>query len=199
MHSKEFLKNGPLTEITNTIKVESNKIDGEGIDLLFNIADHVKELFKTFKFIKYSEGEKLIEKEHQKRTATEIIKSKYFFGCSDIGLVFVAIARAKGIPSCYIQTVDIDSFYNQERQIRGHVYSDCYLDEGVFRVDPEGGVLVKLFSDKYKRKIYKFKNIPNSIEVFVGLDNEDAGVKSHGDMIEAMKTVALSHGPFDRL
>ncbi len=58
------------------------------------------------------------------RTATQIMNSGIYTGCSDFALLFETIAREKGIPTIHLQTVrkkfvqDLQS--NIQTPIKGH-------------------------------------------------------------------------------
>ncbi len=41
----------------------------------------------------------------RERTAEQIIDDYFLTGCTDAGLVFVTLARIKGIPAAYVETV----------------------------------------------------------------------------------------------
>ena len=61
--NEKFLKEGPLTKVTPLIKDLASQVDGDSLDLLFNISKYINStLLKDFRYIT-SESE-LIEKEH---------------------------------------------------------------------------------------------------------------------------------------
>ncbi len=107
MH-KEYLQEGPLSKFSQTVKDFAKYIDGEGLGLMFNIQYNVagelgprQDPWKT-----NEERNELLHREHQKRTAEDILKSTYTFGCDEFGILIATIARFKGIPTKYIQCSD---------------------------------------------------------------------------------------------
>ena len=66
----------------------------------------------------------------RKRTAGQIIEDGYITGCTDCGLVFVTLARIKGFPTAYVETIEENSLRKiikeQTGPIEGHVFAMCY-------------------------------------------------------------------------
>lgn len=92
-----FLNSGSQTKITKEI---------EDIAKQFNDKKDISTIKEIYNWLinnlKYGDGEKF------GRTSIEIINSKKYTGCTDMGLAFIALTRAKGIPSVFVQTGRID-------------------------------------------------------------------------------------------
>ena len=85
------------------------------------------------------------------RTAHQIIfdgfnrdpSDKELDECSDHALVFIALARSKGIPAKYIQTIDQDWLESQlpkgwDGSLRGHAFAEVYINNRWYVVNPQG-------------------------------------------------------------
>lgn len=190
MTKQSFLTEGYLTKATPLIQELAQKTDGTGKELLesfFKIVNSTltksaKEVFSQEEF------QEKLHQEHLKRTADDVIKSGYNYGCDEYGIVFATIARIKGIPTKYIQCAEVIS-YATKNGINGHVYLQCYLDDGTYLVDSTRGTIIKLNSEEDKLQLY-FVNTPECkqimVEAYSGLDSWEAGIKSHEDMIQAL-------------
>ncbi|MFC1754716.1 fibronectin type III domain-containing protein, partial [Thermoproteota archaeon] len=83
------------------------------------------------------------------RPAKELLDSNCLTGCIDYGLAFMVLARARGIPAKYVETVE-DQWVHCVAQYgpdspaclpkKGHIFSEVWLeDEGIWvAVDPAG-------------------------------------------------------------
>ena len=89
------------------------------------------------------------------RTAGEIIKEGYVTGCTDRGLVFVTLARIKGFPAAYVETIEENSLRKVIKKptgpIEGHVFVEVYKDgvwipynPGYGRTEKDGKVFLWL-------------------------------------------------------
>ncbi len=95
---KTFLQPGEQTQIDEVVRKFTDKINanqGSVVDII-RIYEYINENLKH-------DGS--IQKVKFSRTASEIIQSGFFTGCSDFTLVFETIARSKGIPTIHVQTV----------------------------------------------------------------------------------------------
>jgi len=98
-----FLQCGPQTRITDEIAAIADQFNDNK-----NLST-IKEIYGWMMGnLRGVEGEKF------GRTSHEIITTGGVTGCTDYGLAFVSLARAKGIPSVFIQTARID-WIEQER------------------------------------------------------------------------------------
>jgi hypothetical protein len=106
------------------------------------------------------------------RTASEIIESGFETGCTDVALVYVALARAAGIPARYVETFNKKWIENYESgRINGHVFVDL-LHYGEWRTyEPNRGFIEY---DGYFRKGNEF------LEVGKGLDFSEIYLKNNG-------------------
>lgn len=128
-----FLQAGEQTQIDEVISQFADKVNanqGSIIDIV-RIYEYVNRNLRH-------------DRENQKikfsRTASEIIKSGFFTGCSDFTLVFEAIARNKGIPTIHVQTVrkncirDLQA-RNKLYSISGHHFCECFINGKWILVD----------------------------------------------------------------
>ena len=90
---EEFLKSGKQTGVTDKIKDIANSVEGDGFEFLIKLLRWIN------KSIKYPTPEGIEKNDiFRARTADQIIKDGFATGCSDFALIYIAIARAKGIP-----------------------------------------------------------------------------------------------------
>lgn len=139
----DFLKSGEQTQITDDISKIASEFSGTGLDLVSEI---IKWIFKN---LKSSNDKEFKDKVFRKRTADQIIKDGYTTGCTDIGLVFIALARAKNIPTKYVEAIRrkwIEG--DDENYIEGHVFAEVYLDGHWRIVDPTEACL-KFWYDRW--------------------------------------------------
>lgn len=77
----------------------------------------------------------------RRRTADQIISSGFTTGCTDTALAFIALARAAGIDSQYVETIDLSWLGSgSPNSISGHQYARCFVasDSRWIWVDPMG-------------------------------------------------------------
>ena len=163
---QNYLKDTEQIAITNDIKSITDKFKQKDLDLVLEILGWV---FNNFKNIENDKEEKM--ELFRKRTAAEIIKSKKVTGCTDYAIIFIALARAKKIPTKYIEAIrkrwlDI----GDENHIEGHVFAECQINNKWYIIDPQQGAIR---SDYRNYTIYK-----------KGLDSWDIGIKSFEDLKE---------------
>ncbi|PKN02744.1 hypothetical protein CVU76_01770 [Candidatus Dojkabacteria bacterium HGW-Dojkabacteria-1] len=78
----------------------------------------------------------------RKRDASEIVKSKKFMGCTDVGLVFISLMRSLGIKATYMETisegtlVDFIKYPDKEISISGHIFVRVEIEDISMIVDP---------------------------------------------------------------
>jgi hypothetical protein len=157
----KYLTPGPQTQITSEIKEIVSKVDGTALEKTQKILDMGPSLvdYKEYNI-----------KVFRKRTGSQIIQDKYITGCTDAALAFITLARASGIPTKYIETINKEWLESGGYPRRGHVYAQVYDDtEGKWVwVDPMGLEIVKPPGD---RVIFK-----------EGLDSWDIGIKNSSEL-----------------
>ena len=163
---KNYLKDTKQIVITDDIKNIADNFRQKNLDLILEILDWV---FNNFENTENDKEEKM--KLFRKRTADEIIKSGKVTGCTDYAIVFIALARAKGIPTKYIEAIrkrwlDI----GDENHIEGHVFTECQINDKWYITDPQQGVIR---TDYRNYAIYK-----------KGLDSWNIGIRSFDDLKE---------------
>jgi len=161
---EKYLKNTKQIEITSYIKDVVRNFKQKDWTLVFEILSWI---FNNFENIENDVEEK--SKLFRKRTADEIIKSGKATGCTDYAIAFIALARAKNIPTKYIEAIrkrwlDI----GDDNHIEGHVFAECYVDNKWYIIDSQEGTVR---TDYRRYVIYK-----------KGLDSWDIGIKSFDDL-----------------
>ena len=90
----------------------------------------------------------------------------------------------------YIQCVDIVSYKKDKYNINGHVYCECYLDNGTYLFEVNEGLMIKINNESDKLNLYKIKDYQLMIEALSGLDPAEASINSNQEMLERMIEVA---------
>lgn len=159
----DFLREGEQTTLSNEIGRIARSIPGEGLEYALNVLVWLKN--------------HLPRKPHdpnlfRKRTASQILQDGFATGCTDYGLVFVALMRSKGIPATYVEALETGWLRNGGREIHGHVFSGVFWGGRWYLVDPARGCLsvdISVPKDKYS-------------VLAVGLDSWDVGIRSIEDL-----------------
>lgn len=132
MDNKDYLTEGKLTNFDKNVKSVLVDINSQGYEFVLNALQWVKNNLR--------EDDSNKTELFRKRTAGEIIKSGFHTGCSDRALVFITLARAKGIPTILIDTIMLD-YFNQDNpdNLIGHVFAKVYISNTWYIVDPTAG------------------------------------------------------------
>lgn len=161
--NQDFLKEGEQTKITEDISKISSKFTEEGFDL---IAQILKWIHKN---LKPNPDKETKEKVFRKRTADQIIKDGFTTGCADIALVFIVLARARKIPTKYVEAIRNKWMeVGDENNIEGHVFAEVFLN-GEWRIIDPAEACMKFWYDRWV--IYK-----------VGLDSWSIGIHSFEEL-----------------
>jgi len=110
----------------------------------------------------------------RRRTADQIIRDGFATGCADAAIVFIALARALGIPSIYCELVV------PEKGNFGHAWAKCYLDGAWVDVDPMGGTI----GEDVVKKFSKFGKV---YVLGKGADSWDIGIESWEDFLRKVR------------
>jgi len=165
-----YLKSGKQTEASKEIIKISSQFKLDSFDLILEIMGWLHSYFRP-------KPEEL-EKVFRKRTADEIIKSRFITGCSDYALTFVALARAKKIPVRYVETISKEWLENGDLDhIQGHVFADVYINNEWYIVDPQDGSIKSRYATFRRQQIVFGK----------GLDSWDLGIKDLNMMKKKFK------------
>ena len=155
----KYLLSGSQTQITPEIEKIASEINGTVLEKTQKILDIEPTLVKMRDFD---------ERVFRKRTGAQIIQDKYITGCTDAALVFIVLARASGVPTKYIETINVEWLEKGGGHIGGHVYAQVYdeLQDKWIWVDP---------------MFRKIDNPPRKGGVIFGegLDSWDLGIKDH--------------------
>ena len=161
--TKKYLGDGCQTQITPLIKKIASSFKTSRLELILEILNWVQSNIRENSF---DEEKNLL---FRKRSSDEIIKSKMATGCTDYALAFIALSRAKKIPTKYVEAIrrkwlDIGS----ERHIEGHVFAECLIGNKWRIVDPQEGAI----RINYQRFVIFAK----------GLDSWDIGIENIDDL-----------------
>lgn len=117
-------------------------------------------------------------------TVDGILERNTSSGCTDYGLVFAALSRAKGIPAVFIQTGRIDwiqeAVKGTDKLMIGHILVEVFVQNTWYLVDSTAG---KLYLN-YDRNNF---NLDDGYVVFAkSLEVSDMGIKSEVDNTRIM-------------
>jgi transglutaminase-like putative cysteine protease len=173
--NEDFLKEGNQTKITPKIREISNSIEGNDINFIFILLDwvHNNIAYKGGKLPKGIEFNQIF----RQRTGIQIIEDGYSSGCSDYVLAFIPLARAKGIPTKYVECINKDYFSGDLQKVAGHVFAECFVKDRWITIDPTAGNLNRGLN--YSRYVIYGK----------GLDSWDLGIRD-------LKTMGEKFIPF---
>jgi hypothetical protein len=204
-----YLQEGPMTEKTNVIQQNADNI-AYGVtpeETVKNILNwiHVKSGMKippncdqeqkealSYDFIKENYPNQII----RSRTATDIILSKCFTGCTDYALVFASLARAKNVPATLTETIRekwvTEMVWNNKfnNHMEGHFFSEVYLSNlnKWVVINPAGNEFTGRDSDGYYPDIPPEETEEKRYLLFErGLDHYDYGVKSMNKFSDTVK------------
>ncbi len=142
--AQKYLQSGSQTKITPKIEEIAATITGkDDQEIAENIIQWIKSNLKNKDVDSIAKAT---------LTAEEIIKKGEFSGCTDFALVFITLARAKNIPTIYVETIQEDflgkvkSGVKIEGSFIGHVFADLYLNGEWVAVDPIGGYFTSVDS-----------------------------------------------------
>ncbi|MDD4761910.1 MAG: transglutaminase-like domain-containing protein [Candidatus Pacebacteria bacterium] len=160
----DFLNSGEQTKISENISAVAAEIEGVGLSAIMKI------LAWIHKNIKLDEKPDFKKENFRKRTAEEIINSRRATGCTDYALAFLTIARAKGIPTKYVETINADWLSNPDfNALAGHVFVEVFFDGEWFIVDPQGACLKAWYGKRFKK-------------IGEGLDSWDLEIRGFDDL-----------------
>jgi len=161
---QNYLKDTKQIFITPGIRNIIREFDRKDIDLALEILEWIHNNFENI-----NDNTEKKMKLFRKRTADEIVKSKELTGCTDYAIVFIALARAKKIPTKYIEAIKktwLDT--GDSNRIEGHVFAECLIEDKWYIIDPQRGVVI----DDYKGYVIYKK----------GLDSWSIGIKSFDEL-----------------
>lgn len=141
-NSNKWLADGEQTKRTPEIKKVAAVIEGRGLEIVANI------LLWIDKNLQHKLPEKVDETEWMnKRTAHEVIQDGYCVDCGDVALVFVALARAKGLSTKFVEALSRSWLEGEdETHVHGHAFAEVFVDRNWILVDPRR-LLIKVVVD----------------------------------------------------
>jgi hypothetical protein len=162
--SAEHVPSGLQTVLTERIKEIADTLDGSLEEKISGILDIVSGL-------KMKQENK--DDFFRKRTADQILGDGFVTGCTDVALASVALLRAAGISSKYVEAIDVAWLKNGGEHITGHVYVRVFDGSCWRMIDPIRKIIdVDIVQDK--RVVFK-----------EGLDSWDIGINSFDSLLEA--------------
>jgi len=168
---EHFLKSGEQTQVTPEIQKIADQIGGEGVVFIFNLLEWIHKNI-AMKRSDFPNGLKFNDLLCQ-RTANQIIEDGYGAGCTDFALAFIPVARAKGIPTKYIEGIHRDWIKNPDpKHVKGHVFANCFID-GKWRT-----------ADPTSSNLNTRENYLNYVVYAKGLDSWDLGIRDLQTMRE---------------
>jgi len=131
-----------------------------------NEVKNFEDVAKLWKYFKHQfKRDELDEIPKFERTAEEMIASKIYSGCSDIGTILATILREKGVPTVYLQSANIrwirDLLEDNERKRRvsGHIFLEIYIGGTWVLFDSDNGYL-------YTGYDYNNNSLPDGLYAF---------------------------------
>jgi len=123
------------------------------------------------------------------RHISEILETRHMSGCHDYGVLFAALARAKGFTVNYMQAFNVEQIQSYQANpenitaASGHVFCEVWLDDDWVLVDPGGACYYRGYNPDNKyfpgaKVLYK-----------KGLDSRDIGISDFADMTRATREV----------
>jgi hypothetical protein len=115
---EKYLQSGEQTQFTTEVRKITLTFEGD-------MTERVSQIFNWMDSLDLKKSDKVF----RKRTADLIVEDGYITGCTDAGLVFVALARASGIPTKYVETIDKIWLKEGGSSVQGHIYAEVYNEE----------------------------------------------------------------------
>ena len=141
---EEFLRNGKQTLPNDKISNIANNIQGDNCSII--VINRI--LYWMRNNLKYENNNSI----KFKRTASQIINSGIYTGCSDFALLFETIAREKGIPTIHLQTVRkrfVEDLQNGiQTATKGHHFCECCMNNKWILIDPLGDKILQDYNNK---------------------------------------------------
>jgi hypothetical protein len=120
------LKSGKYAKIDNFIRNLAKDIMKQCPDQpLEGISEYIE---KNLNRPKVSIKDEIFKEKWCKRTASEVIQDGYCLDCTDISIIFIALARAMGFPTIYVETVEKDWWDMPNGYMSGHVFADVKVN-----------------------------------------------------------------------
>ena len=141
---EEFLRNGKQTSPNDKISNIANNIQGDNGSII--VINRI--LYWMKNNLKYENNNSI----KFTRTASQIVDSGIYTGCSDFALLFESIAREKGIPTIHLQTVRkrfVEDLQNDiQTATKGHHFCECCMNNKWILIDPLGDKILQDYNNK---------------------------------------------------
>lgn len=154
--------------ITPSIKVIAEGFYKKNVGRIFESLEWLHKNCKPENSLEYK------EKNFRTRTAEEIIESKKLTGCTDYALVLIALMRASGYKTTYVEAIEEKWLQEGGKNISGHVFAEVVIDGTTYIVDPQGACIKAWYGRRY-------------VIFAKGNDSWDIGIKSFKDLKESFE------------
>jgi transglutaminase/protease-like cytokinesis protein 3 len=168
-----FLNESDQTKNTPKIKGILQEIKGNNFDFIVNTLLWLQNNLEG----KDASTTPNYKEVFRKRTATQIIEEGYTSRCTDQALVFIALCRAKGYPTKYVEAIHkswLNTKDTTDIDIKDHVFAEVEIDKKYYVIDPAMGRIHVNPNDAYRSFAIYAKDYDSW-----GLD-----IKSHEDLEE---------------
>lgn len=142
-----FLEEGKFTQRDERVKEIARTLKELDVNPIWAISEYVSKMRGYKNWLHKSipcVGELHKLAVFRKRTASEILKSGYVTGCTDVALSFIVLARELRIPTCYVEALD-EEWVNGKLPkcpTQGHVFVDTLVQGIQWRAyEPKGGLI----------------------------------------------------------
>ena len=161
---EKYLQSGEQTEINPEVLKIVSHFQG-------TILEKVDQIIKRISSL---ESRKFNYDIFRKRTGVQILEDNFDTGCTDSALAFITLARASGIPTKYVETIDEKWLKEGGSSITGHIYAQIYDKENDewHWIDPMG------------RKIDIAPEVDSRIIFKEGLDSWNIGILDYKSLEE---------------
>lgn len=107
----------------------------------------------------------------RERTAHQILSDKFSTGCTDFSILYIAISRAMGVPTKYVELLSRGWLEGDDERIQGHVVAEVLINNKWLFVDPTYGSIA-------------IKPTNGMVIYDKGLDSWDIGIRDRNNLGE---------------
>ncbi|MBW2971411.1 hypothetical protein KY359_00090, partial [Candidatus Woesearchaeota archaeon] len=185
-----YLTDGSQTRVTDAVRAVADGIANgtSGRDTVNNIVTWVKNNIKQQNCPDPPPA-------LRSRTAEDILEDKCTTGCIDMGLVTAALARAKGLPAKYVETVESGwvecvvehgaptTAGHQCLPKKGHIFTEIYLNDSRewVVVDTPGGSITEKDAEGHVKAVVDVYRQSTMLTIGYSLDSWALGLRSDED------------------
>jgi hypothetical protein len=166
-----WLEEGTLTQRTDTIKRVAERIMSYPATVHLTVPEKISHYIANK--LRHNRDDKGKGEEGFRRTASEVISSGFWYGCTDRAKAFRALAIELGTPTKYVETFSEEWLQNPNPRGRivGHAFVDVLTNGEWGMYDPQSGFVR---GNQYNLGGHVFR------EVGKGLDSSQVYMKVNG-------------------